>query len=1074
LAGIAPAREPVWVAQGAAPNTNGQVEGIKDREVSGAVNAVLPHPANADELYIGSVNGGIWKTTNATGPAPSWKQLTDDQQSLSIGALEFDPTDANHQTLVAGIGRFSSLENKGGARAGLLRTANGGTSWTAIKAGGPAGALNIRGVAPRGNVLVVAANDADSSSDVGVWRSDDTGGTWKQVSGAAGTGLPAGPVSALAFDPTDNGRLFCNAGSGASASLYRSNDTGANWARVGNAATDARIAAAANLKIAVGPGHVIYVAVVDGASGQLSEVFRSPDGGASWATMGVPTLPGGVGIHPGRQGGVHLSLAADAQDPNIVYIGGDRQDGQFREDPTQSIPNSIGARDYSGCLFRGDASKPAGSQWVHLTHSNTMGATGGGTKSGSAPHADSRTMRVAADGSLIEGDDGGVFRRSGPRTNTGDWFSLNGNLQVAEFHAVAWDPVAKTVVGGAQDTGTPEQLTRNRTRWRSVSTGDGGVVAVDGTSAPGFSYRYTSYYDLGSFRRQVYDASNDLKREDPVTLTVGGNGAVVPQFYTPIRLSAVDPTRLVVGAGDAVYESADRGDTAAPLNPRITVNGNGPNPIAYGAKGNPDALYVGSFDQVYVRRTAGGPLAASGTYAGGYVYGITMDPERSETAFVVGQNGVYQTKDAGGSWADLTGDLASRGAGTLRSVAYCTNTPAGALMVGTDTGVFSAPGPAFNIWSSAGAGLPRAPVYSLEYAAADNLLLAGTLGRGAWTLSFGAATDTVARAATGHQPPQGAAAARPPQAPDASNVKSFNLRPGVVVDPGRKLLYAMAPEGGIEALKLETGEVAWATKDAARPVGLVGGRLIAQAAPEATANALKVVSLDPGAGKAIATGSVSLPADVRPMVQSTARREFSLTAAPVTSGGAVLNWRFSERRGRALPPGTKSVLPASGGAGAPAAASESKHGAFKLDLDNGATTPHEAGPAAAAPVAPAAAEHIAGLPLPQLLSADGRNVLVKTAPKADKDPAALEYTLEVYDRATAKKLGAFQSHYAGVPFFVTDSRVVFETPSYRRADADKKLVEEPARLHAVDLQSGNEIWSRPVLEAVSRGAAVPP
>src|SRR6516225_10145678 len=135
MAGIAPAREPVWVAQGAAPNTNGQVEGIKDREVSGAVNAVLPHPANADELYIGSVNGGIWKTTNATGPAPSWKQLTDDQQSLSIGALEFDPTDANHQTLVAGIGRFSSLENKGGARAGLLRTANGGTSWTAIKAG---------------------------------------------------------------------------------------------------------------------------------------------------------------------------------------------------------------------------------------------------------------------------------------------------------------------------------------------------------------------------------------------------------------------------------------------------------------------------------------------------------------------------------------------------------------------------------------------------------------------------------------------------------------------------------------------------------------------------------------------------------------------------------------------------------------------------------------------------------------------------------------------------------------------------------------------------------------------------
>src|SRR5262249_51362608 len=110
------------------------------------------------------------------------------------------------------------------------------------------------------------------------------------------------------------------------------------------------------------------------------------------------------------------------------------------------------------------------------------------------------------------------------------------------------------------------------------------------------------------------------------------------------------------------------------------------------------------------------------------------------------------------------------------------------------------------------------------------------------------------------------------------------------------------------------------------------------------------------------------------MGQSTARREVSLSAAPVTSGGAGVNWRFTERRGRALPPGTKNVLPPSGGAAAPAAAGESKHGAFKIDLDNGATTPHETGPAAAPPVAPAAAEHIAGLPLPQLLSADGRNV----------------------------------------------------------------------------------------------------
>jgi hypothetical protein len=43
------------------------------------------------------------------GSQPSWQCQTDDQKSLSIGALEFDPTDASNQTLVAGIGIFSNI-----------------------------------------------------------------------------------------------------------------------------------------------------------------------------------------------------------------------------------------------------------------------------------------------------------------------------------------------------------------------------------------------------------------------------------------------------------------------------------------------------------------------------------------------------------------------------------------------------------------------------------------------------------------------------------------------------------------------------------------------------------------------------------------------------------------------------------------------------------------------------------------------------------------------------------------------------------------------------------------------------
>src|SRR5438067_12221773 len=63
---------PVWVPQGSAPSTDGQVEGLKDREVAGGINAVAPHPKKANKLYVGAVNGGVWVTDNATDPVPTW------------------------------------------------------------------------------------------------------------------------------------------------------------------------------------------------------------------------------------------------------------------------------------------------------------------------------------------------------------------------------------------------------------------------------------------------------------------------------------------------------------------------------------------------------------------------------------------------------------------------------------------------------------------------------------------------------------------------------------------------------------------------------------------------------------------------------------------------------------------------------------------------------------------------------------------------------------------------------------------------------------------------------------------
>jgi hypothetical protein len=202
-----------FIPQGPSPKF-GPIESVQSADappngtVSGAVQSILLDPALGPQtMFIGGVNGGIWRTTNG---GATWTPLTDNQGSLSIASLALDPSDPTGKTLIAGVGITSnggwnsfSVEGRGGARTGLLYSRDGGNTWSAMGGGPYLTGQSVIGVAAVGSTILAATFEEQATAQTttstgasyGLYRSTNGGQSFNLVQ--PGQGLPAGPVTAL-------------------------------------------------------------------------------------------------------------------------------------------------------------------------------------------------------------------------------------------------------------------------------------------------------------------------------------------------------------------------------------------------------------------------------------------------------------------------------------------------------------------------------------------------------------------------------------------------------------------------------------------------------------------------------------------------------------------------------------------------------------------------------------------------------------------------------------------------------------------------------------------------------------
>jgi len=704
-----------WTAIGPAP-LNSAPAGYGTGNVSGRITGIAAHPTDANTIYVAPAGGGVWKTTNG---GTNWIALTDIQSTLSMGAVAI--ARSNPLVIYAGTGEANNSEDSNFGR-GILVSTDGGASFTLNT--GPGGVFNtdrmtcsrIAGDPTNANIAYAAManfgnNGIFTGGITGVYKTTDGGSTWANVTMANGKDSTY-PWSDVVVDPNTPGTVYAAVGylyGTADNGVYKSTDSGATWTLL-NAPPAPVGASFGRISVAISKANnanVLYIAAEDNtiAGGHLARFVRSDNAGATFTdlTAGTPN-------YMTSQGWYDTTLDVDPTSSAIVY--------------------AFGAFGINTML----RSTNSGATWTDISHFLVA----------VSPHADHHGVDFDANGKLLDGDDGGIYRLDDPTVPS--WTDVNGELNTIQFVGIGLHPTnANIVIGGSQDNGT--ELYTGAPLWTETDGGDGGRATFSPTNG-GRVYHQApvSSFGPGNFFSRSDDGGNNW-----VIKTAGMSADNTQNFYAPFSVDPGNGDRVLYGATH-VWETTNAGDlwTAIATAGTGGFNSGGNNVDAIGiAPSDVNTIYAAtggefaSISQIFVTTNHGAMWTEHDLPAGSArVNEIQVDPANASIAYAVvnrfstaGQ--VFRTTNGGMTWTNISGT----GGGALPnlpvwSIQIDNSTSPSTLYIGADDGVYTTTDLGVN-WSRVGTGFPNAQVFQVAFNSSLHILGAATHGRGAWEIQTG-------------------------------------------------------------------------------------------------------------------------------------------------------------------------------------------------------------------------------------------------------------------------------------------------------------------------------------------------
>ncbi len=716
-------------------------------------------------VYAGSANGGVYRSSSGGG---HWTNISDRLPALSTGDLQLD-----------GLGRLwyatgeanTSATSFLGTGVYVLSDPRHDTFGRGDRVGGDE--LESTSI----NALRFGGGKVWAATTRGVWSHSvwSLKGAWKLEFAPNPDYLPGGPkandpsapykniTSDIAIDPKDPSRVVLAVG-------WRGGDTYNGFYAKGKSGWERLTGLGALPTNSDDVGNVTFARSADGSRYYAIDqspamTATNPDSGLEGifvSKSGSPFGPWtriadykqlrdsgsaltGAGYQPGIQSWYDQFLTVDPADPDHVYAG----------------------------LEEVFETKDGGKNWTvpgpYWNFGFPCWSIDPAKQSGDCPpttHPDQHAVAIGSNGGrpyVVVGDDGGAYRRpvNGSANADGhatDWKSLNdGTMDVLQYYSVGVgvDPAGRGlgVTGGLQDNGQ-SMLRPGDTVMGSNFGGDGADTITDPDNGCNIAQEYVYLAVAVTQNCAVNDGSwvTDPSKATTYAVAPPDNATSEARFIAPLAADGKDKNTWVAGgrhvwinthgyairSGSEWFGAYDLGEghtatAVASSGGKVYAAWCGP----CNNQGFTRGIAVGNADGTGWHQLT---LPADGTVPNRYLSGLAIDPANSDHVLLAvngfsrkwtegpgaGVGHLFETRDAGATWKDISGNLPDVPA---NAVTLLKN---GTIALGTDLGVLVRT-PGSSGWKVAGGNLPATAVMQLR-TGPDGRLYAATHGRGIWAI----------------------------------------------------------------------------------------------------------------------------------------------------------------------------------------------------------------------------------------------------------------------------------------------------------------------------------------------------